>query len=132
MTASPTRRAALAALLTVPLLLAAVDGRAGERRLDAAEIEAMLSGNTAISVGGGTAYKQYFDPSGATTYVPEGGAPSPGKWRADAAEDHYCSYWEPSGWDCYEVYSEGSDSIIWVAPGSGTRYPARVVLGDQL
>ena len=56
MTASPTRRAALAALLTVLLLLAAVDGRAEERRLDAAEIEAMLSGNTAISVGGGTRY----------------------------------------------------------------------------
>ncbi len=41
-------------------------------------------------------------------------------------------YWEPSGWDCYEVYSEGPDSIIWVATGSGTRYPARVVEGDQL
>ncbi len=83
MTARRTRRAMLAVLLTVPLLLAAVDGRAGERRLD-------------------------------------------------AAEDQYCSYWEPTGWDCYEVYSDGPDSIIWVATGSGTRYPARVVEGDQL
>jgi hypothetical protein len=114
------------------LLLAADLGRAEERRLAAAEIEARLSGNTAISVGGGTAYRQYFDPSGATTYVSEGGPPSPGKWRADAAEDHYCSYWEPTGWDCYEVYSEGPDSVIWVAAGSGTRYPARIVEGDQL
>ena len=120
------------AILALPLLIAGVAAAAEERRLNAAEIEAMLSGNTAISTGGDPSYRQYFDPSGATTYVQEGREPSPGRWQADAAKDHYCSYWEPTGWDCYEVYSEGPDSVIWVVPGGSTRYPARVVEGNQL
>ena len=75
---------------------------------------------------------QYFSPSGTTTYQPEGGPPDPGRWRADADEDLYCSWWESTGWTCYEAYSEGPDSIIWVAPDSGDRWPARMLDGDQL
>ena len=89
MTGRQWPRRALAAFLAVPLLLASAAALGEDRRLDAAEIEAMLTGRTAVSVGGGAAYRQHFSSSGSTTYVPEGGRPSPGRWRADEAENRY-------------------------------------------
>ncbi len=44
----------------------------------------------------------------------------------------YCSWWEASGWACYEVLDGGPDRIIWVSPGSGEHYPAKVLSGKQL
>ena len=126
------RRFGRALLWALPLLLVSFTAGSEERRLNAAEIEALLSDRTAISSGGSLDYKQYFAPTGATTYVQKGRPPSPGRWQADAGKDQYCSYWEPSGWDCYDVFSDGPDSIIWVTPDGSTRYPARLVDGNQL
>ncbi len=119
---------AVALLGLVPL----APGAAEERRLSAAEIEAALSGNTVDGNWKGTPFRQYFGTDGATLYVAEGAEPSPGKWKADAQTDQYCSWWEGSGWDCYDIHSDGPESIIWVVPTDGYRSPSKVLKGRKL
>ena len=68
-------------------LTAIVPSQAAERQLNAAEIEAALAGNTVEGNWKGTPFRQFFAKNGTTTYVAEGSAPSPGKWRADPASN---------------------------------------------
>ena len=105
---------------------------AEEPKLSAAEIEEALAGNTIEGDWAGRPYKQYFDASGSTIYAEDGRQPSMGRWKADAVKGAYCSWWEVSGWACYEVLDGGPDRIIWVSPGSGEHYPAKVLSGKQL
>jgi hypothetical protein len=114
----------IAALLIIGVVGAA---RAEERRLNAEEIAAALTGNTARGVEPGPEFLQFFDANGTTTYVTKSGPPDHGRWRTDAG-GLYCSSWRDSGWSCYEVWGEG-DAIVWVAPATGTRYPARMLPG---
>lgn len=122
----------LMALILAGLTLPATPTEAEERRLNAAEIEAALSGNTVDGNWKGTPFRQYFGTDGATLYIAEGAEPSPGKWKADAQTDQYCSWWEGSGWDCYDIHSDGPESIIWVVPSDGYRSPSRVLKGRKL
>jgi len=62
---------------------------AQERRLNAAEIEDKLIGNTIQGLWDGQPYKQFFDASGNTIYVEDGRQPSMGRWWADAEKDAY-------------------------------------------
>ena len=55
-----------------------------------------------------------------------------GGWWADAEKDTYCANWERNRPACYEVLDGGPDAIIWVMPGSGKKFPAKVLQGDQL
>ena len=126
-----TRRAVLAFALAVGLWPALLLG-AEERRLNAAEIEDRLIGNTVEGLWDGQPYKQFFDASGNTIYVEDGRQPSLGGWWADAEKDAYCANWERNRPACYEVLDGGPDAIIWVLPGSGRRFPAKVLQGDQL
>ncbi len=105
---------------------------AGERQLSAAEIEAALAGNTVNGNWKGTPFKQYFAKDGATTYVAEGSPASEGKWKTDPAKNQYCSWWQGSGWDCYNIFSDGPDSIIWVVPSDGYRSPSALLSGKRL
>lgn len=105
---------------------------ANERKLDAAEIARALAGNTVEGNWKGTAFKQFFAKNGATTYVAEGSPPSEGKWKADRTKNQYCSWWEGSGWDCYDIYSTGPESIIWVVPDGSYRSPSTLIPGKQL
>ena len=106
--------------------------QAGERKLDATEIEEALAGNTVDGNWKGTAFKQFFARNGSTTYVAKGSMPSIGKWKVDSAKDQYCSWWQGTGWDCYDIYSDGPDSIIWVVPSDGYRSPSRLISGNKL
>jgi len=106
--------------------------RADERKLAAAEIEAALTGNTVDGNWKGTPFKQFFAADGATTYAAKGGAPSVGKWKVDPSKDQYCSWWQGSGWDCYDIFSSGPDSIIWVVPGDGYRSPSTLLKGNRM
>ena len=133
-----SRRSALFAAC-VTALAAALIGLApatavanDERKLSGVEIEDILVGNTIEGLWAGRAYKQFFDGSGNTLYVEEDRQPSMGRWKADKEKDAYCSWWEVGGWSCYEVLDGGPDTIIWVSPGSGDKYPAKVLPGDQL
>lgn len=123
------RKIPLLGLCLVLLAIGYTD--AAERKLEAEEIAAVLSGNTVAGLWGETAYKSYFDPSGLTIYQPEGGPPDRGKWRVDGENDRYCSHWERSGWSCYDIYQEG-DQIIWQLPSGGERYPSTLLVGDKL
>jgi len=124
--------------IAVPIFAGAIAfGLAGpasaeERKLSAAEIEQALSGNTVDGDWKGTAFKQYFAPDGGTTYVAAGSPPSIGKWKVDAEKDQYCSWWQGSGWDCYNILSGGKDSIIWEVPSDGYRANSTVLSGKKL
>lgn len=133
-----TRRAALSAVFAAALVAALLalgpntPASAEERKLSAVEIEDMLIGNTIEGLWAGHPYKQFFDASGNTLYVEDGRQPSMGRWKADKEKDAFCSWWEVGGWSCYEVLDGGPNTILWVAPGSGEKYPAKVLPGDQL
>ena len=122
------KRHLLAGLLIVCWGSAAV---AAEKKLTAHEIADALTGNTVEGMWGETPYKSYFDPSGFTIYQPEGRPQDRGKWRVDGETHRYCSHWERSGWSCYDLYRDG-DEIIWQIPGDDTRYPSKLLEGDQL
>ncbi len=66
-----------------------------------------------------------------TLYQPKGRPPERGKWKVDEAGDRYCSWWERSGWGCYELYRDGA-TIIWQIPGTATRYTSTLLTGRQL
>lgn len=102
---------------------------ADEWPLSEAEMVAALSGRTAISTDPASPYRQYFEPNGDTTYVPEGGAADIGKWRVGAGQ--YCSQWGGAAWDCYDMTGDG-DAVTWIWPSSGAAYPARMVDGNAL
>lgn len=116
------------------VLLALLHAPAGaeDRKLSADEIEQVLAGNTIEGLWAGRPYKQYFSETGNTIYAEDGRQPSKGRWKADPDKEAYCSWWEMSGWSCYEVLDGGPDAIIWVSPGSGERHPATVLPGRQL
>ncbi len=124
------RPSLLHACVVVAFLSAPVG--AEDRKLTAAEIEQVLAGNTIEGLWAGRPYKQYFSETGKTIYVEEGRQPSMGRWQADAEKEAYCSWWEMSGWSCYEVLDGGPDAIIWVSPSSGDRHPATLLPGRQL
>ena len=96
-------KALAAALATLFLAVAPAAAQAEPVRLSGAEIALALTGNTVDGLWGSTPYRSYFDASGVTLYQPEGRPAERGKWRADEAQDLYCSHWERSGWSCYET-----------------------------
>ena len=46
----------------------------------------------------------------------------------EAMRDTRCG----SGWDCYDIFSDGPDSIIWVVPSDGYRSPSTLLSGKRL
>jgi hypothetical protein len=88
---------------------------AGERKLNSAEITAVLTDKVLTSASNAT---QIFQTSGVTFYS-ENGSQSQGFWKVDG--DKYCSQWPPNtAWPCYDVFQDG-DTIVFVS-GSGKRY----------
>lgn len=71
--------------------------------LTAEQIALLLTGNTIEGTWSGTAYRQYFAPGGMTVYLPEGGQPDQGKWRTNAAQNTYESWWRMTSWTGYTV-----------------------------
>ena len=127
------RHTLLATLLATGLVAVwpAAYSLAQERKLSAAEIKDKLIGNTIQGLWYGTPYKQFFDGSGNSIYMEDGRQPSMGGWWIDDEKDAYCSSFVRNS-ACYEVLDGGPDAIIWVLPGSGKKFPAKVLQGDQL
>ena len=93
------------------------------------EIEALLSGNTAIGQWEGASYRQYFDPDGSTIFAQEGARSTLGQWRVEGEE--YQSAWPPSeDWESWFVMEFAGD-FYWV---SRTTPPTlfEVLEGSQL
>jgi len=115
--------------LALGLALGASAAHADPATLTAAEIDALLSGNTAVGDWNGTPYRQWFAENGITVYVPKGGRPDRGKWRVNPETDDYESWWEQSGWSRYGIARAG-DTLLWVET-SGKTHPFAVLEGNQ-
>ncbi len=111
----PNRRLLLAALAAAMALPAVAErkGKPISLQLTAPQIEALLSGNTIKGTWSGAAYSQYYSGTGKTVYMPEGGRPDEGRWRANAGTDQYESWWRSTGWTPYTVIAT-NDGFAWV------------------
>ena len=121
---------ALLVAISVVLALQSTTVSANEK-LTAEEIQELLAGRTALGNWRGTTTRQYFGSTGATVYLEEGGVPDQGKWKVDKAKDQYCSWWERSGWSCYDVETDGT-LYYWVTPSSDYRSPFTMTDGRQM
>ena len=120
------RRAFLLCLLTL-----ALPAHAQAVKLKAHEIDALLSGNTAIGKWEGTAYRQYFDPDGTTIYAQQGARSARGEWRIDADKDEYQSIWpRDADWEGWFVM-EWDGTFYWVSKKTPPT-PFKLVEGEQL
>ena len=117
---------AIASLILCVLAMAAF---AAPKPLSTDDIRSLLTGNTVHGTWAGKEYFSYFEANGWTTYVEPGKASSQGRWQAHA--DKYCSKWGEMGSEtCYALEMDG-DTLLWVT-SEGTRYPSKVLPGDQL
>ena len=108
------------------------DAPAGLILVSGEDLQAALSGNTAIGNWVGEDYRQFFDESGDTIYLPDGAAGgSAGSWRVDVTTGQYESLWPPlPTWDVYDVFRDGDQ---WFWTGGGVELsPFTIVEGDQL
>ena len=103
---------------------------ADEHALSKAEIVALLSGNTAIGTGAGTPWRQYFAEDGTTPYAIEGEGVEVGRWKVDD-DGTYRSWWEGTGWTTYTMTGE-DDRVTWITEDGHSRFPAKIVEGNQL
>lgn len=97
--------------------------------LNAAQIEALLAGNTIAGTWSGSDYKQYYGEDEFTMYIPEGGGNDEGKWRVNTETDAYESWWESTGWTPYNVVAT-NDGYAWV--NGETLEPFDVFEGKQV
>ncbi|MEM0947327.1 MAG: hypothetical protein AAGK37_07970 [Pseudomonadota bacterium] len=97
-------------------------------RLTAAEIEELLSGQRIKGDWNGTQYDQVFWENGGTLYTPQGAPSDHGKWRVNAAENTYESWWENSGWSSYAIEQE--DGALYWVDSRDKRYPFEVLPGE--
>lgn len=122
------RRAVLMALLA---LAAPALAQAQSVKLQSHEIDALLSGNTAVGKWEGTAYRQYFDVDGSTIYAQPEARSSVGKWRVDGERDEYQSTWpQDEDWEGWFVMEYGG-AFYWVSKSTPPT-PFKVVEGQQL
>lgn len=105
------RRSFVALALSAGIALPAT---AGNTQLTAPEIEALLAGNTVNGVWAGSNYTQYFSEGGVTVYIPEGGHPDEGRWRANHDTNEYESWWRSTGWTPYVIVRTGSGELAYV------------------
>ncbi|MEM7257267.1 MAG: hypothetical protein AAF404_07745 [Pseudomonadota bacterium] len=105
---------------------------ADEKKLSAAEITNLLSGNTAVGRWIDHHYRQYFGSDGSTIYAQENTRSSVGRWRVNSASNQYESWWERSGWGSgYDIVLKDGE-YFWV--GSDATEPQSFVMvpGQQL
>lgn len=118
------------------LTLSAGAAMADERKLDAAEIAALLTGNTALGENRGRPTRQSFQANGITFYLEKDAPPTRGRWRVDEARGKYCSLWAMGGWSCYDVTTNGESGEAalyhWSLPGSDYHSPFTMLPGEHL
>ncbi len=82
----------IARLTLIAALAMATPVAAQSVKLKAHEIEALLTGNTAIGTWDGAPYRQYFGSDGTTIYAQEGSRSARGEWRVDGERDEYRAF----------------------------------------
>ena len=98
-------------------------------QVSAAQIDALLRGNTIRGTWNGDPYTQFFDANGVTIYFPDGGRPDQGKWRVNAETNQYESWWERTNWTGYTIMMT-NDGFAWVSRGE--LQPFEVFEGKQV
>jgi hypothetical protein len=99
-------------------------------KLKAHEIEALLSGNTAIGKWEGIPYRQYFAPDGTTIYTQLGSRTELGEWRIDIDKDEYQNIWpRDAAWEGWYVM-EYAGAFYWVSKATPPT-PFRVEEGQK-
>ena len=116
--------------MALTIMAIAGSARAEPVAVSAAEIKALLTGNTIRGTWSGDEYKQYFNADGSTIYAPRRSQSTAGKWRVNDKTNQYESWWERSGWSGYSVTREG-DGFFWISEGLEPQ-PFRVLPGQQL
>lgn len=112
------------ALLTVPATAQSV-------KLKAHEIDALLSGNTAVGTWEGAPYRQFFASDGSTIYAQAGSRSTLGEWRIDTERDEYQSIWpRDAEWEGWFVM-EYAGTYFWVSKKTPPT-PFEVLEGEQL
>jgi hypothetical protein len=93
------------------------------------EIGFLLTGNTAVGLWEGNAYRQYFDPDGSTIYAQEGARSARGTWRVEGEE--YQSRWpDDTEWEGWFVM-EYAGQWFWASKKTPPT-PFDVIEGQQL
>jgi hypothetical protein len=116
---------ALGAILSV----LPVVGHAQSVKLEGHEIDALLSGNTAVGKWAGADYRQFFDPDGTTIYAQEGSRSALGEWRVEDDADQ--SIWpNDAEWEGWFVM-EYAGAFYWVSKTTPPT-PFRIEEGEQL
>ncbi|MEO9517801.1 MAG: hypothetical protein ABJH45_09590 [Paracoccaceae bacterium] len=113
--------------LTLAVLAGAAEAQSVKLR--DTEINALLSGNTAVGSWNGTPYRQYFDADGSTIFAQPDTRSARGEWRVEGEE--YQSRWPgDTDWEGWFVM-EFSGDWYWV---SKTTPPTlfEVLEGQQL
>lgn len=112
------------------LLMSSLPLKAEQTPLTQEQMQALLTGNTAIGGEGDSAWRQYFDPDGSTPYLPAGGKVDIGKWKI-TEDNKYMSWWRGSGWSTYTMTGDENE-VTWIAEDGETKFPAQIVEGNQL
>ena len=102
---------------------------AQSRRLSAAEVVDLLTGNTAVAFWDGKRYASYFGADGVTIYAPEDEEAQIGKWRVDPQTGAYESFWDAIGWTSYAVLRT-DEGYAWEREGE--IHPFDMLEGRQI
>lgn len=121
----------IARLSLIALLATAVPAVAQAVKLKSHEIEALLTGNTAVGKWDGVPYRQYFGPEGETIFAQDGARSSLGQWRVDPERDEYQSIWpRDADWEGWYVMEYAGD-FFWVSKSTPPT-PFKIEEGQQL
>ncbi|MEO1494972.1 MAG: hypothetical protein AAFV19_22740 [Pseudomonadota bacterium] len=116
-----------AVVLSVSMLCVTGYAAAESVDLTPAEIQTLLTGNTAVGTWQGQPYRQYFREDGDTIYAPKGQRSTLGKWRIGATFE---TWWESDGWTSWGVARDGH-RLTWTGNGI-TPQAFEMVPGPQL
>ena len=118
-------------LFLLGLMALAAPASAQSVKLQAHEIAALLTGNTAVGKWQGAKYRQYFAPDGTTIFAQEGTRSTRGEWRIDADRQEYQSIWpRDADWEGWYVMEYAGD-FYWVSKATPPT-PFKIVEGEQL
>jgi len=123
-------RRTLLAITAAIALFGFQPAQAGPDQLTADEIEQLLAGNTINGVWAGSTYVEYFSAQGQAIYIPAGGGPSEGKWRANPDTNEYESWWRSTGWTPYVIVKTDDGGYAFV--NGESLEPFTVTPGKQI
>ena len=122
----------LNSLIVLLLFVFSTTSFAEDKTLTAAEIKALLTGNTAIGRWIDHHYRQFFNADGSTIYAQENARSSVGRWRINNSTNQYESWWERAGWGSGYSILRRDGIYYWISSGNTEPQAFEMVPGQQL